>query len=260
MSCTFTIEAYIKIVLHAAKYPTLSVCGLLMGRADSHVLEYTEVTDAVPVCHYAPVGPIFDMVADVMSQKATTTTTSTTTGTSTTASTGTVEVIGCYYCNGYAVTISPNKSASATAGTNTADLPPFMEKVCGSIKRRTGCCALAILHNNALIVPAFRLDKLCLSMTRDGKEVTCAPNTTTPTACQHFNTTLLACLNPSTKYGDGRTHGMVELLIDAEDFLAFHHSRSDRWSGGRTDFANSNVNELIWGLKLSPQEVEDVQA
>lgn len=67
MSCSVTLEAYCKIVLHAAKYPTLTVCGLLMGSVDPNLPEgATVATDAVPVCHTAPVGPLFDITADVV--------------------------------------------------------------------------------------------------------------------------------------------------------------------------------------------------
>ena len=67
MSCSFSVEAYGKIVLHAAKYPTNSICGLLMGVADVNIPAMCTVTDSIPVCHNAPAGPIFDLTADVVS-------------------------------------------------------------------------------------------------------------------------------------------------------------------------------------------------
>ena len=68
MSCSFSIESYCKIILHADKYSTLSVCGLLMGTIDVSKPSICIVTDCVPVCHYSPAGPIFDMAADLVSK------------------------------------------------------------------------------------------------------------------------------------------------------------------------------------------------
>ena len=66
MSCSFSLEAYCKIILHAEKYSTLSVCGLLFGVIDSSKPSTCMVTDVVPVCHYSPSGPLFDMTADLV--------------------------------------------------------------------------------------------------------------------------------------------------------------------------------------------------
>lgn len=67
MSCSFSFESYCKIMLHATKYSTNSVCGLLMGVADISNPSVCVITDSIPVCHYAPAGSILDMTADVVS-------------------------------------------------------------------------------------------------------------------------------------------------------------------------------------------------
>ena len=66
MNFPISVEAYCKIILHSAKYSTLSVCGILIGAVDASKSQVSSVTDSIPVCHNAPVGPIFDMAADLV--------------------------------------------------------------------------------------------------------------------------------------------------------------------------------------------------
>jgi hypothetical protein len=55
--------AYSKIFLHAAKNPSCSVGGYLIGALKGN--EY-DIVDAVPVCHGNPAGPIFEISADMV--------------------------------------------------------------------------------------------------------------------------------------------------------------------------------------------------
>lgn len=49
MSSTFSSQAYLKIILHAAKYPYCAVNGILLGsKTDSSNIS---VVDAVPLFH-----------------------------------------------------------------------------------------------------------------------------------------------------------------------------------------------------------------
>lgn len=66
MSCSISIEAYCLLLLHPAKYPTCSTCGLLIGVLDQYDPSKTIITDVLPVCHTAPMGPIFDFAADMV--------------------------------------------------------------------------------------------------------------------------------------------------------------------------------------------------
>lgn len=76
---TLSKLCYSKIFLHAAKYPFGPVAGFIVGKrvADNKVVTYTrhacnamalmvlylqfEITDALPVCHGSPAGPMFDL-------------------------------------------------------------------------------------------------------------------------------------------------------------------------------------------------------
>jgi len=66
MSCSLSIESYLTCLIHAAKYPTLSTCGLLIGILDQYDPSKTIITDVLPVSHNAPIGPIFDFAADMV--------------------------------------------------------------------------------------------------------------------------------------------------------------------------------------------------
>jgi hypothetical protein len=72
-NCSIEIRAYCKLLLHAAKYPSESICGILIGSggADktSASSQYT-ITNAYPVSHTPPVGPIFDIAGDFVSNQA----------------------------------------------------------------------------------------------------------------------------------------------------------------------------------------------
>ncbi len=49
-------------MLHVCKYSDKYVCGLLIGTNDNKIA----INEIVPVCHFAPVGPIFDIAAEVV--------------------------------------------------------------------------------------------------------------------------------------------------------------------------------------------------
>lgn len=57
-----TVQAYTKMVLHAAKYPHRAVCGLLLGDKRAPDLERVSLVDAVPLFHVAlPLAPMLEV-------------------------------------------------------------------------------------------------------------------------------------------------------------------------------------------------------
>jgi hypothetical protein len=56
-------SAYAKIFLHATKYTSFSVGGYILGK---HKGADFEATDIVPICHGNPVGPVFDISAEMV--------------------------------------------------------------------------------------------------------------------------------------------------------------------------------------------------
>jgi hypothetical protein len=52
-------NAYVKMYLHACKYPSSCIGGYLIGSNDN------DISDILPVCHNAPIGPILDIAAGI---------------------------------------------------------------------------------------------------------------------------------------------------------------------------------------------------
>ena len=52
-------NAYVKMYLHACKYPSSCIGGYLIGSNDN------DVSDILPVCHNAPIGPLLDIAAGI---------------------------------------------------------------------------------------------------------------------------------------------------------------------------------------------------
>ena len=57
-------SAYAKLVLHAAKYPSSSIGGYVIGTASSD--DSFAITDVIPMCHNSPCGPMFEIAAEMV--------------------------------------------------------------------------------------------------------------------------------------------------------------------------------------------------
>lgn len=64
MTADIKLSAYAKIFLHAAKYPSSSIGGYLIGSGGEGALS---ITDVVPICHSAPCGPMFEISGEMVS-------------------------------------------------------------------------------------------------------------------------------------------------------------------------------------------------
>jgi ER membrane protein complex subunit 8/9 len=64
MSSILQPVAYIKIILHSAKYPSSPVGGYIIGDVKSNG-EFV-VNDVVPVCHRNPCGPMLEICAEMV--------------------------------------------------------------------------------------------------------------------------------------------------------------------------------------------------
>ena len=51
-------NVYIKIVLHASKYPSFPVIGFLLGNEENNEVI---VSNLFPIFHSSPLGPLFDI-------------------------------------------------------------------------------------------------------------------------------------------------------------------------------------------------------
>eukprot|EP00904_Undaria_pinnatifida_P008106 jgi/Undpi1/4425/HiC_scaffold_17.g07780.m1 len=67
-----TVEkaAYLKLMLHAAKYPWASVSGFLLGETGSSEEEQVTVKDAVPLFHTATLAPLLETSAAMVDAHA----------------------------------------------------------------------------------------------------------------------------------------------------------------------------------------------
>jgi hypothetical protein len=63
-TATFEMLPYVKIYLHATKYPSENIGGFLIGSIDNNRII---VSDAIPVVHGAPVTPILEIAAQFIS-------------------------------------------------------------------------------------------------------------------------------------------------------------------------------------------------
>ncbi|KAI8920886.1 hypothetical protein DFJ77DRAFT_139768 [Powellomyces hirtus] len=64
MPLTYRLSAlaYLKLVLHSAKYSVNQVCGVLIGRKVSNAADAAvEVTDAIPLFHSHPLAPMLEV-------------------------------------------------------------------------------------------------------------------------------------------------------------------------------------------------------
>lgn len=62
-------EAYLKIILHAAKHPHLPVNGVLLGKSAGS--EQVVVEDAIPLLHHwTSLSPMMEIGLDLVSAKA----------------------------------------------------------------------------------------------------------------------------------------------------------------------------------------------
>eukprot|EP01116_Phalansterium_solitarium_P010611 TRINITY_DN255_c0_g1_i3.p2 TRINITY_DN255_c0_g1~~TRINITY_DN255_c0_g1_i3.p2 ORF type:complete len:206 (-),score=84.82 TRINITY_DN255_c0_g1_i3:357-974(-) len=54
------VEAYERLMLHAQRYPTQQVCGVLLGRTDTGPAAGVELLEAVPLLHGHVLAPLLD--------------------------------------------------------------------------------------------------------------------------------------------------------------------------------------------------------
>ncbi|CAN0375415.1 unnamed protein product [Ascophyllum nodosum] len=62
-SATVEGSAYLKLMLHAAKYPWAAVSGFLLGDADTAAADQVVVKDAVPLFHTSTLSPLLETSA-----------------------------------------------------------------------------------------------------------------------------------------------------------------------------------------------------
>ena len=106
------ISAYLKIVLHASKYPSEYIGGFLISSSSEN-----NISDAIPVYHGSPVAPLLQFAAE-------------------TASVMNMHIIGVYFAN----EIASNKT-----------IPLFVERMCETVaSKNSGICILAQLDGNLL--------------------------------------------------------------------------------------------------------------
>ena len=60
-SVTVEQPAYLKAILHAARYPASPILGVLLGRIPPSSPRSILVTDALPLFHHHPVGPLVEV-------------------------------------------------------------------------------------------------------------------------------------------------------------------------------------------------------
>jgi hypothetical protein len=136
-----TTQAYCKVVLHAAKYPSSHIGGYLLGNVGED--EKITISDTFPICHGYPVGPIFEVAgatADTANE-----------------SKDGIKIIGYYH---------------ASEDTSCETLP-YIAKVLETIQKESGT-AIAIVLNadmikskNSLCLQAFKEDEM-LDLAGDG--------------------------------------------------------------------------------------------
>ena len=63
MTASVTVEqaAYVKSILHAARYPSCPILGLLLGRVSPTKPASITIVDALPLFHHHPVGPLLEV-------------------------------------------------------------------------------------------------------------------------------------------------------------------------------------------------------
>ena len=63
MTSLVTVEqpAYLKSILHAARYPSCPILGLLLGRVSPTKPHPITIVDALPLFHHHPVGPLLEV-------------------------------------------------------------------------------------------------------------------------------------------------------------------------------------------------------
>ena len=135
--------AYAKIVLHAAKFPSESVGGFLLGTV------YGGITDVVPVFHETPVGPILSTAAQVVDSMW--------------AGKADEQIIGFYL-----------GSRMATVGDVACQDPFYLEAVMKEIRRNTDQNALLLRVENDRLAGENR-DLLCVTVMKGGKRMECKP-------------------------------------------------------------------------------------
>ncbi|KAF4046326.1 hypothetical protein GN244_ATG01255 [Phytophthora infestans] len=123
MDYSVSTQTYVKLVLHAAKRPANSVCGLLLGTEQGQGFS---ISDAVPLFHHeAPLAPLLEVacaMVDAHCQKS-----------------QKLQIVGFYYAgNGY----SPSDSING--------LSHFAEKVADKVEQNSSRACVLVLDGQQL--------------------------------------------------------------------------------------------------------------
>jgi ER membrane protein complex subunit 8/9 len=116
-------EAYVKVLLHAAKFPAHSCSGLLIGEESGAVFE---IVDAVPLFHHeSPLAPLTEVACSLVDawcqqQKR--------------------KIVGFYYANG--VGLEPTPSLSYSAEKIADQVETNCSRACVLLVRSSSCCDL----------------------------------------------------------------------------------------------------------------------
>lgn len=136
---TISNEAYCKINLHAMKYPFSCVGGYLIGTptpssSGNGQWSHVEITDAVPIYHNIPLGPIFEIggsivEADLKSPNV---------------------IVGFYWAPEELPTTSSAVVPSSSSGMGIDAKPIYVAKVASVIRSNSGGCVLMNVRNEML--------------------------------------------------------------------------------------------------------------
>jgi len=135
------VEAYAKIVLHAAKTPSQAVGGLLLGSSGGGSVK---IADVLPVYHGNPVGPLFEVASGLVE---------------TLWEGGAVEVVGVYF-------------AAEEVGTRESEVPRFLDALLKTASLFKAGEGVLIEVDGTLI---DKQDKICTVLRKEGSGKTLAP-------------------------------------------------------------------------------------
>jgi hypothetical protein len=139
-----SVEAYAKIVLHAAKTPSQGVGGLLLGGGGGGGSGSVKITDVLPVYHGNPVGPLFEVASGLVE---------------THWEGDTVQVVGVYF-------------AAEEVGTSESDVPRFLDALLNTASLFKAGEGVLIEVDGTLI---DKQDKICTLLRKEGSGKTIAP-------------------------------------------------------------------------------------
>mmetsp|Transcript_13328 Transcript_13328/g.13818 ORF Transcript_13328/g.13818 Transcript_13328/m.13818 type:complete len:202 (+) Transcript_13328:31-636(+) len=175
------VNIYIKIILHASKYPSLPIIGLLLGREENN--NNISISNIFPVLHSSPAGPLFDISLLSASEIFPDT-----------------KVVGLYFGNDR---------------IDSDAWPHYIEKLVKGIKDINGTCLTFQIKNSLL----ENTDRLCLTCTQGsrGGQLEIQPNNLTPVFVNKILDDLLA-ENYHRRFQDFEDHSDSTHQPEGSDF------------------------------------------